>query len=187
VTRRTLTSAALLVCVLSLSLSVCRGEPVEKPPLVTDVLTPEEAAAARRTIVAWLECEECIDGELEAVVRLGPVAERTLANTLIAGPSPAARALLERELRARYQELREYASTRPKVRFEMSEDEFVEAYLSNTLDLYGVRSAHALAALGGPGAEDAFRRALEADLRPDVQRAVQAALDGTIGAPLPAP
>ena len=52
----------------------------------TSPVPPEQAVQARRTIVNYLECEECRSGEAEAVVKLGQLAVPTLAATLLEGP-----------------------------------------------------------------------------------------------------
>src|SRR5947209_11444713 len=52
---------------------------------------PTAAEDARRVIVAWLECEECGDGELAAVVKLGEAAVPSLVAPLRDGPAPARR------------------------------------------------------------------------------------------------
>ena len=68
-------------------------------------LTPEQAAEARRTIIAWLECRQCIDGELEAVAVLGEVAVPSLIACLRGGPSLAIREILRHNLLATYRKL----------------------------------------------------------------------------------
>lgn len=157
----------------------------ERPPAPPPVLaaTPapsaeEQAAAARRTIAAWLECDECTDGELEAVLRLGSRAVPTLSATLERGPSPAARELARRELRARYAELEQRARARgtplPATDVDAWLDRQIEAYVAR----YQVRSAQALARLGGPDAQRALLAAqASGSLRADVAGEVRKALD----------
>ena len=53
-------------------------------------IRPEDAVDARRTLLAWFECEECWSGELDAVAALGERAVPMLAATLEAGPPEAA-------------------------------------------------------------------------------------------------
>jgi hypothetical protein len=172
---------ALLGAAAALGLLACRGErpppPAAPAAAVRDAPTPEQAAAARRTIAAWLECEECTDGELAAVVALGPLATPTLAATLRDGPSPAARELERRELLARHAELVAYARSHPGARFETPPADFVAAQLANAVARYQVRSARALAELGGADAERALAEALARPLREDVGPVVREAYD----------
>ena len=164
--KRTVLSIAIWV--LCLAAWGCPGpiEP-EKP-----TLTPEKAAEARRIIVAWLECEECTDGELEAVVKLGVVAVPSLAASLREGPSPASRELLRRHLITSYQKLKKYEATHPEAKVPMGQAEYVKTYMDNYLALYQVRAATALAAIGGSDAKRALEKALKAPVRNDVRAAI---------------
>jgi hypothetical protein len=132
--------------------------------------------------MSWLECEECIDGELEAVLELGPVAVPSLAATLRDGPSPATREKLRRELRIRYGELRDYVQQHPAAGFDEAEDVWVDEQLANDVARYQARSAEALARLGGPEARRALAEALGKPLRPDVEAVVRKSLDQLSGA-----
>jgi hypothetical protein len=144
-----------------------------RPPTVG----PAQKASARQTLATWFECEECVDGELQDVLALGPLALPSLARALLEGPSPAALFSVERALRLRYRELDAFASSTPGARFSMGQDEFVDAYRANYMARLQGRAAWALGEIEDPAAEHALRKALGTELRPDVQRAVQAALD----------
>ncbi len=139
-------------------------------------LPPQEAEEARRIIVNWMECEECTDGELAAVVRLASTAVPTLSAILREGPSPARLESVRRSLVSSYQKLREYGETHPNARPRMPEQEYVDTYLANLTARYRARAATALGDIGGPAAERALRDALDARHRPDVDRAVREAL-----------
>ena len=139
-------------------------------------LSPDQAAEARRIIVAWLECEECESGELEAVVRLGKVAVPTLAATLRGGPSPASRERLRRHLVSTYGRLRKEGETHREMSVAQSEEAYVKTYMDNYVALYQVRSAQALAAIGGDEARSALEAAGQAPLREDVAVAVKESL-----------
>lgn len=139
-------------------------------------LSPEQAAEARRIIVRWLECEECESGELEAVVRLGNTAVPTLAATLRGGPSPASREKLRRHLVSTYSRLRKEGETHREMRLSQSEESYVQTYMENYVALYQVRSAQALAAIGGDEALRALETAGQASLRKDVADAVRESL-----------
>ena len=161
--------AILAACVVALG---CPTQEQKVPEL-----SPEEAAEARRTIVAWLECEECTDGELEAVVALGEVAVPSLAASLQEGPAPASLELVRRQLIANYAALTEYAKTHREAATPLSEEEYVETYLGNYVALCRIRSAMGLAEIGGPEARAALEEALRADYRDDVQAAVKESLE----------
>lgn len=136
-------------------------------------LTPEEAAEASSTIIAWLECEECTDGELEAVVKLGKIAMPSLIASLREGPSPASRELLHRHLITSYKKLKEYEKTHPEAKVPIGEEEYMKTYMDNYIALYQARAAIALAAIGGKDAAKAMEEALKTPIRDDVKAVVK--------------
>ena len=165
----------LLAAVVLLNTSIaCRR--AESPEEAVAKLAPEQAADVRRTIVLWLECEECIDGELAAVAELGAAAIPTLSAVLREGPSPASRESARRKLGRSYQQLREYAISHPEVEVPMDEEEYITTFLGNYVALHRIRAAQALGAIGGPYGKDALERA-PGDLREDAMAAVGVALD----------
>jgi hypothetical protein len=139
--------------------------------------SPEQAAQARRAIVNYLECEECEEGELEAVAKLGQVAVPTLAATLREGPSQANLELLRRQLTASYRELKEYERTHPKAKVPGSEEQFIKTFMDNYVALNQERAAAALGAIGGPEARRALEEASRAPLRDNVLATVKASLE----------
>ena len=169
-----------LVALAAVAVLGCGQTPQTTPPPTTPPatasaqLSPEQAADARRQIVAWLECEECESGELEAVVKLGETAVPTLAATLREGPSPATREKVRLHLVDTYANLRKQARAESKV--DMSEDAYVKMYMDNYDALYRVRSAQALAAIGGAGAQRALEAAKGYTLREDAREAVNQSL-----------
>lgn len=163
--RSVLAVTALLVCLS-----------IWGTPRSGQALTPEQAGEARRTIVAWLECEECNRGELKEVVKLGKVAVPTLDTSLRGGPSQASRESLRRHLVTAYQEMKEYEKTHPKSEVRRSEAEFVQNYMDNYIAQYQIRAAIAIAAVGGPDAKRSLDEAMRAPLRKDVQRVVNGSL-----------
>jgi hypothetical protein len=161
-------------------LGSCRKEPAPAPTPTAEPapasLSPEQAAQARRIIVAWLECEECESGELEAVAKLGNTAVPTLTATLRGGPSAASREKLRLHLVATYGRLRKEGETHREMRVAQSEEAYVQTYMENYVALYQVRSAQALAAIGGEEARRALETAAKAGLRQDVADAVNESL-----------
>lgn len=162
-------------------LSVCLAALGCEPSKEVRKLSPEEAAEARRTIVAWLECEECTDGELKAVVELGKVAVPSLVASLQKGPAPASLELVRRQLATNYKALVKYARRHPEAKTPMSEDTYVKTYLGNYIALYRIRSAMGLAEIGGPEATKALEEALAANYRDDVRSTVKESLQKLSG------
>ncbi len=140
-------------------------------------LTPEQATKVRRTIVHYLECEECEHGELEAVVKLGPVAVLTLAATLHEGPSQSSLEKHRRHLTAAYRKLKEYEQTHPEAVVPGTEQQFVTTYMDNYVAQYQGRAARALAAIGGAEAKRALEEASRMPLRSDVKAVVKLSLE----------
>lgn len=138
-------------------------------------LSQETSAQARRTIVRWLECEECTDGELEAVLKLGRVAVPTLATTVLEGPAPVRLEELREHLTASYRQQAAYARSHPRAASQMSESEYLAVYTANLVARYRIRSAMALERFGGPEAAQALERALAVALRDDERGVIAAA------------
>ena len=138
----------LTAALLAALLAACGGDtPVEEPEAPPAarrrVPTPEQQVAARHVIAAWLQCEECVGRELDGLVQLGaPLAEPTLVATLLGGPSPAALAMREHDLRARHPDLVEFSRTHSYVSVSMDRDQYVSAYLANFVALQRIRRVH---------------------------------------------
>ena len=165
-------SYALLTMLLALCLSAPECKKGGERPL-----TPEQAATMRRAIITYLECEECEDGELEAVVKYGPAAVPTLAATLHEGPSQANLEQLRRHLTARYRDLKAYEQTHPEVKVPGNEEQYVKTYMDNYVALNQARAATALAAIGGSKARRALEKSSLTSLRDDVKAVVKSSLE----------
>jgi hypothetical protein len=132
------------------------------------IVAVPDAAAARRAMVAYFECEDCIDGELAAVVRFGPSIVSSLAATLRGGPPPASREIVRSRLARAYggaQDPSWRPSDDPNA---WNQGEYVQHFLDNYVALYQSRAALALGAIGGPNALRALEEAARLPLREDV-------------------
>lgn len=134
---------------------------------------PEQALAVRKVVVAWLECEECVDKELAAVLELGELALPTLGAALERGPSPASLEKYRIHLESTYKKMIEYARTHSEVKIEGTEEEYVKVYLENYQANYAVRSAQALSKLGSPEARRLLDAAGKRKQREDVSVVIQ--------------
>ncbi|WP_455205360.1 hypothetical protein [Kaarinaea lacus] len=164
----------LFVSVVStlLALTGCPSKPVESG------LTPKEAAEARRTIVAWLECEDCTDKELEKVVGLGKTAVPTLIACLDQGPSAANRELYRLHLVEAHKKLVDYGRDHPDAAIKMNQDDYVKMYMENYEALYRIRSATALSSIGGKEAREALEKAAKKEnQRKDVDTTIRTSLE----------
>jgi len=146
--------------------------------IVTCRLAAEQAVQA--AITSWLECDECTDGELDTVIRLGHISVtddlvvRHLGEALRGGPSADSQEALTASLKAAYQDLSAFARDHPEMPVSISEDDYVRAYVSNYIALYQVRSATALAKIGTENAMLEITRArTREDLRSDVRRSLE--------------
>ena len=139
--------------------------------------TPALQADARRAIVAWLQCDECTEGELEAVVRLGQLAVPSLSATLRQGPPASTREAHRLHLIESFNGMQAHAKTHPESRVAMTEQQYVGRYLSNLDALYRSRAAEALSQIGGPQAEQALADATNLDVREDVRETIRRNLE----------
>jgi hypothetical protein len=149
-------------------------QPRQQPPASLSV---EQSAAARTALVAWFECEECTDGELDAVVKYGDAIVPSLAATLEGGLSPSKREEVRQHLQETYRAMVEYAKQGKRDLPQLSEQQYSDTYLGNTDSLYRIRAATALGRIGTPASRAALDSALKLkNLRPDVRRRVESAL-----------
>lgn len=150
--------------------------PPEKREPVSSTMTVEQTEAARQALVEWYECEECEEGQLEAVAKYGEVLVPSLRASLLEGAAPASEELLRRELETRYEELSKYAETHPEAKVTSSKDEFVAMYIGNLHAQYKTRAAQALSQIGGAAATRALQEGLERADRPDVRATIEASI-----------
>jgi HEAT repeat protein len=176
VTSKAFSVAAFLLYALTLGFLA----PIEAEDVI---LGPEKAAEVRRIIFRWLECGSCTEADLKAVENLRELAVPSLNASLRGGPSEASRESLRRHLMTTYREMKQYKETHPETNVSMSEEQYLETYMGNYDAQYRIRSARALAAIGGDQAKKALVQALQQSYREDVMRAVKTSLaklkDGT--------
>lgn len=141
----------------------------------------DERCQLVRTLVAWLECQECTERELDRVLAAGEELVPSLAAALHHGPSPASREIVRRELADRHADLVAYAETHPEDgTIVPRQEEMIAAYEESFVARYQVRAAIALGHFETEPAREALERALELPLREDVARLVEQVLNGKI-------
>lgn len=116
----------------------------------------------------WMECEECQDGELAAVVALGESAVQTLSTHLTQGPPADRLASLERTLRASHTRIADSEGAE-------SEAAYLTRYRANYVAKYQSRAARALGAIRTPEALRVLSQVDTASARAEVREAVRAA------------
>lgn len=125
----------------------------------------ELSSAERRTLDTWLGCIECNEGELDSVVALAsrkrPATVAALRDDLLAGPSPVRRQSMGRQLDSSYKVLVAVRSPDPAP----PRVAFVRRYLDNLIGVYRIRSAVALATIGGSDVLPALDSAASNTLR----------------------
>jgi hypothetical protein len=156
------TRSGVALAVLSAVLMACRSEP---PGGVRQPMDP-------RTVVdAWLLCEECVDGELAAVLARGAdsttraVAVDHLSAALLAGPSPTRIANLRQQYLESFEADSVYGQTVLGVAPLANSPDYVAHYLDNFIAVFRARAALALARIGGPRAQAVLDSALADRLR----------------------
>lgn len=140
------------------------------------IQSPSAAAEVMRTVLTWLECEECIDGELKAVIRLHNIAVPPLSIALREGPSPSSLEIYRRELMVSYTRMANYHGSRTNRLVAMTPDEYIALHLGNYVRLYQVRALAALSMMGGTTATAALEDALQAPLPREIEIRVREAL-----------
>lgn len=130
----------------------------------------------QKTLITWLECEECTSNHLKNVVQLGPKALPFLKSALIFGPSDSRSRELALHLRQEYKKLKEYQASNPKFQIPLSETLYIETHINNFSNQYRTKSATALGQIGGPDAIGTLENSLKIALPTIVHDAVKDAL-----------
>lgn len=160
---------ALIVAMFSVGCSPTNGDERRDP------------TAAQAALLAWLECMECTDGELEKLVPHTALVGPALSDILLHGPSPSQKARIEDQLRA------DWKSLSPKARV-YSEKEYVEVFSQNTEVQYQIKAIQAFARFAKPQYDEALLDASKNPrLRPEVMQALRAALEQRHLPPPPPP
>lgn len=167
-------SGWLLLISLALAMTLVACEPQPESP---DTPTPEVSEAARTALVDWLECEECEENQLKAVLEHSELLQPMLVSTLKQGAAPASRALYRHQLEQRYDELMAYSQDHPNARPTLEKQAFVELYLGNFDAQYRSRAAEALGAMGGDTARKALQQAMDEKQREDVMQTIKSSLE----------
>lgn len=144
-----------------------------QPDAFAQEMPADQALALRQAVTAWLECEECTEGQLEAVAKLGELAVPSLGAALERGPSPASLERLQTHLERNYREMAVYAETHAEVKMDVKLDEYVKIYLENYVAGHRARAAEALGKIGGANARARLESASKLKLRSDVLAVVR--------------
>ncbi len=140
------------------------------------IQSPNQMAAVMRTVLNWLECEECIDGELTAVLQWHSIAVPPLSVALRDGPSPSSRQTYTNELNAHYARMANYHGSNPNNQLTLTLDEYRALHLENYVRLYRIRALTALSMIGGTTATAALEDALHAPFPEEIEIRVREAL-----------
>jgi hypothetical protein len=127
----------------------------------------QPTTAERNTVRRWLLCEECSEGELDAVVALGDRVTGVLAEAL-KGPPRSYRENVRRQAEAMYDRI---------TGARLSQQQYVGHFVDNYVATYQSRSVVALQRIGTPRAHAVLLAALQSDTiyRDDVLRQLGAA------------
>jgi hypothetical protein len=118
------------------------------------------SAPAPSVVTAWLDCVECTQDQLNALVSAGNSVVPELSALLSNGPPQAT---LDRErafLQSRYQKIVDYARQHPGgPPVALTQDQYVQQYLQVYVLRTRMRSARALGAIATADAKDALKKA----------------------------
>ncbi len=114
----------------------------------------------RAQIQAWLECDDCLSGELDSVVKMGSRAIPTLAAYLSDGPPSDRLQALRKYLETVHRQLSLLSTDSAGSPYLPTRRAFVSEYMAKYTEMYQIRAATAIGEIGGKKA----RRTLEAIL-----------------------
>lgn len=126
-------------------------------PTVVDGTTEAEQAAVRR----WLLCEECVEGELDALQDSSREAGIVRALALaLAGPPRSRRENVRRQVEETYQQLAARAAERGEI-LPLTREQYVAHYVGNYEASYQSRAVLGLARIDSPEARRILAEAAE--------------------------
>jgi hypothetical protein len=129
-----------------------------------------------------MECTECSDGELTALVALGDSAVTMLTQLILNGPPVARVNTLRRHVESRYNKVVDFSRDSEDSAWVPDRDTYVEVPIANYVATYRSRSAYALGRIRGSAARRALDSALVLDSvgvfppRSDVSASIRSAL-----------
>jgi hypothetical protein len=171
-------TAGLIVLVVALTACQPGTPTVETIPLPTSTRLLDDHEKVER----FLNCEDCLDGELDAVLELGDRANPILIDYLVSGPSPETLQSVERGLRESYSQMAEYAKIQEDRTLQprQSQEAFVSNFLENLVAQYQTRSVRAIVLIGDEEAVEKASSVLEEQLartkREDLRTLLQQSL-----------
>ncbi len=169
-----------LLFLLVLSCGACASQPAASRLAPLDLSPGAGAAdtseAARKTLIAWFECDECSAGELAAVTKFGQAVVPLLREAVIAGTSSAGEQSLRQSLEERWEAIHQYSQTHPYSTLPGTKDEFVNDSIARFRAQYQIRAGTALAKIGGNAAQAALIEALKHPLPPYVEKSLRGSL-----------
>jgi hypothetical protein len=173
--RSTIFARALLV---GLAVASACGQQRSEQPQASPVPARPAGAALTTTQVVdnWLLCEDCLDGELQALVRAGAPTVPLLAAALDAGPPQTNRDEARQRFLATHHSMTDYALTHPSSPVPTSEAEYVQRNLDHYVTMYQLKAARGLGAVGGPDAKRELTQALGLPLTADILTVVREVL-----------
>ncbi len=129
-----------------------------------------------QAVSGWLDCEECREGQIDAVMAGGESLVPALEAALLGGPSDAQRDLLTRHLVSNYLSLKDYEREHGDAVVSGGLQDYVGQYAANYDAQVRARAAMALAAIGGARARAALESARSRSFRSDVEEVLDKAL-----------
>ena len=145
---------------------------VSSPPALDFTVPPvteTQFNSIQRIVRAWLECEECTEGQLAAVRSLGISAIPTLMSALNDGPSWLTLVRLKRYLKNSYEEANAHQQATNKPPIAIERDRYVRLHVEGAVLRYQLRAAKGLKAIGGPVAKQSLQNALQMNLPSSVE------------------
>ena len=151
------------------------GRPVGPTPVRPDDASPERRE--QRVLKDWLECEECWEEELQAVVALGDEVIPQLVAVARGGMSAATRARLSAQLARRHEERVAYGARHPAVAPVMDRERYIAHHVGNRDHLYRVRAIRAIGHIGTDKARSALEALRRETTHPGIQAEIRRVLD----------
>lgn len=155
----------LVLGTLGISLILTSCQPVPPTQQATPLPSPTPIRTPTEIVERYLNCEDCLEGELKAVLALGDEAAPILLEFLVTGPSAETLRSMEAGLIETYEQMTAYARTQNDRTLmpRQSQEVFVSMFLDNLTAQYQTRTIRAVILLDESESLEKVLSALEGE------------------------
>lgn len=169
---RTMKISTASILLMLFGLGTCLGQQGQEK---FTSLTPKQYIDLSHTIIQYMECDDCEDGELDSLLKWNQLAIPSLSSILKSGPSPSQMERYRQFLIRSYKEMHTYAVTHPENKMTLDSTAYINKMMENYVVQYQCKAALSLGLIGGADAKKALIEFTAKNYREEVIREVEKA------------